>query len=460
MTIRFWPSGAVFLCAFLFLADGRKQANASAPVLRIASLTPEAGTEVDDGDNNPHTRRYFFFKTDRGTITVRAVPDPAVVEDDLPDGWSLQGGSGTGRLSRLIDGAVAGTTVITCSLGSTTKTVTIHVLDLSVRSVGFTGDHLIRKWPGGPDIDPNDDTPVWGANCNDPVCYTKNTPVSMFATFTVSPDPGPPTVPGIQVRARVGVAVVGFAPRCEVAGTQLQTAGAQGVVEGIGGGVPLPGSEGVRVLTPSLDWEVSADGSSWSPAGCTSGTLYITDSTPSASPLWDFGLAKACGYVAGSQDIGAALSSGLAAEVYYSTHSCSAHDLHLFSWGFGQCCCHVAVFSLLVSHVGSAAATPVYLWGGCAPDCACCYTYEDWVYGPTFQCEAPAWGSAPANPHFLFHMEASYAGIYYDPSYGTIGLRPLLETAPACPGHPAAATQRVGPSGPDFEHDVEWQCPH
>ena len=440
--------------------NDRKADSDSALVIGIASLTPDDGTEVDDGDNNPDTRRYFLFRADSGRVIVRAVPTPQVGEDDLPGSWSLEGGIGTSKLLRMVDRTVAGTTVITCYSGTAMKRVTLHVLDVGVSSVGFTGDHLIRKWPDGPDIDPNDDTPVWGGGHSDPVCYTKNTPVNMFATFTVSPDPGPPALPGVHVRARVGAIIVGSASQCEVEGTWLQTSGSHGVVDGIRGGYPIPGSDGVRVLTPSLAWEVSTNGSDWSPAGSLGGTMYITDSTPSASPLWDFGLAKACGYVSGSPDIGGSINSGLAAELYYRTCGCTFHDLHIFDWGYGQCCCHAAVFSLLVSHVGSVNPSPVFLWGGCSPTCECCYTYEDWVYGPTFQCEALPQGSAPANPHFRFHVEVSYAGTYYDPSYGVTGLRDFLETAPACEGHPVAATRQTGSDLPSHEHDVAWQSPY
>ena len=140
-----------YKCLGVRVADNnRNEGSDSALVIGIASLTPDGGTEVDDGDNNPDTKRYFLFQTGSGTITVTAAPTSQVGENDLPGSWSLKGGIGASKLFRTVDKSVAGTTVITCSSGTAMKRVTIHVLDIRVSSVGFTGDHLIRKWPGGP----------------------------------------------------------------------------------------------------------------------------------------------------------------------------------------------------------------------------------------------------------------------------------------------------------------------
>jgi len=272
---------------------------------------------------------------------------------------------------------------------------------------------MITKWPDGPDIDPNNDTAVWGGGHSDPVCYAKNMAVSMFATFTVSPDPGPPRMAGVEVRARVDDTIVASASGVAVNRSWLEASANYGVVDGIAGGSPIAGSDGVKVLTPSLTWEVSTDGFHWSPAGSSGGTMYITDSTPSASSLWDFGLAKACGYVSGSSDIGGSINSGLASEIYYDPSRETAHDLHIYDYGYGQCCCHAAVFSVLVSHVSSAGCSEVFLWGGCTSELMCSYGYDGWWWEPTFQCEAPANGEVPANPHFRFHVEALYLSTYY-----------------------------------------------
>jgi len=82
-------------------------------------------------------------------------------------------------------------------------------------------------------------------------------------------------------------------------------------------------------------------------------------------------------------------------------------------------------------------------------------------HGPTFQCDRPAEDSAPANPHFNFHVEVTYGGTTYDPSYGLTGWANFTETAPVVPGnHATAATQQTGSYPPATSHIVNWTCPH
>ncbi|MBM4028706.1 MAG: hypothetical protein FJ280_25415 [Planctomycetes bacterium] len=83
---------------------------AEVKVIGIASLLPDDGVEVDDGDNNPNTKRYFLFKADSGTVTVNAIPDPGVEEWELPSSWSLTGGIGSSNLVRTVGKTMAGTT--------------------------------------------------------------------------------------------------------------------------------------------------------------------------------------------------------------------------------------------------------------------------------------------------------------------------------------------------------------
>lgn len=337
--------------------------------------------------------------------------------------------------------------------------MTVYAVD--VNTVGFTSDHMITKWPGTTKIDdPDGSTPVWSrAGMNEPVCYTKNTVPTMFANLTVTPEIPEPGISNVWVRCRIGATVIGSTSGCLIVGDAMEDGGANrdGIVSGIGGGAAVPGSNGVKTLSQTLTWEISLDGVTWLPAGASGAhTMYWTDSTPAAlaSSLHDLGLAKACAYVNGDADIGGKICSGFADEIYYDPNGCTSHDLGIFAEGSGQCCCHAAVFSLLVSHVTSSTPSLVYLWGGCSSSTLCSYRYGTW-HGPSFQCDSPECDGALYHPHFMFHVEANYAGTVYDPSYGTTGLTNFILTAPAHSPYPAAVRQ-AGPSLPGTQHLVMW----
>jgi len=434
-------------------------------VVEVASLLPDEGTEIDDGDNDPNTKRYLLFKAASGNVTVTATPNPELSEDKLPDCWTLTGGTGTGKLTRTIDKTTAATTEITCTAGASSKKVTFHVIEAEVASVGFTSDHMITEWGGGNIDDPDGSTAVWvSGGTNDPVCYTKNTAPTMFAAFTVTPNIAEPDISGISVRAKVGGTIIGSASGCKFVGTAIEDGtNTDGDVDGISGGSAIPNSDGVKTLTPTFAWEVSSDGTNWFSAESSGAhTMHFTDATPAASPLYDLGLEKACGYVDGAADIPGEINTDFAAEIYYDPRYETYHDLRIFSSGSGQCCCHADVFCLLISHVTSDSPSSTDAWGGCSPTTHCHFKRTSTgTYGPTFQCDRPAHDWPPANPHFAFHVEVSYGGTIYDPSYGLTGWPTLLELAPVVPGsHPTAATQQTGSYPPATQHLVDWTCPH
>ena len=97
-------------------------------VVEVASLLPNEGTEIDDGDGNPDTKTFVVCKSDSGAVTVTATPNPGVAEASLPASWTLTGGTGTGKLSRTVDKTIPGTTTITCTAGTTSKTIKIMVV--------------------------------------------------------------------------------------------------------------------------------------------------------------------------------------------------------------------------------------------------------------------------------------------------------------------------------------------
>jgi hypothetical protein len=163
--------------------------------VKVASLLPDVGTEIDDGDGDPDTRS-FAVCVCPGVVTVTATPDPNVPEQCLPGygytwGWTLTGGIGTSRLTRTVDRTTPGVTTITCVCGSSFKQTKIYVVKVEIIELGFKSDHMITEWPSGIKIDdPDGYTPVWKrtSNPDDPVCYTKNTPPTMFAVFRAYPN--------------------------------------------------------------------------------------------------------------------------------------------------------------------------------------------------------------------------------------------------------------------------------
>lgn len=437
-------------------------------VVEVKSLLPDVGEEFDDGDGNPNTKSFVVCVVDPNydpnIVTVTATPNPNVSEEDLPDCWTLEGGTGTSKLFRTVDRTTPGVTTIKCTCSPSSKTTKIYVVKVEITALGFKSDHMIRKWPSGIKIDyPDGNTPVWKktSNPNDPVCYTKNTPPTMFAVFNVTPSISP-DITGVQVRAKVGGVVIGSASGCKISGTVIEdSSNTDGDVDGISGGSAVPNSNGVKTLTPTFIWEVSFDGTIWcSDSNSGPHTMYWTNATPAALPLlYDLGLQKACGYVNGAADIGNKINIGVDSNIYYDPRYERSHNLNIFSQGSGQCCCHAAVFSLLVSHVTNTIPASVYTWGGCSSSHICYYKYSGW-WGPSFKCDRPTHDYPESNPHFTFHVEASYDGVMYDPSYGMTGWPSLIELAPVVPGnHTAAATQQTGSGLPTTAHYVNWMCP-
>ncbi len=104
-------------------------------VVGVASLLPNEGTEFDDGDNNNDTKTFVVSKAASGEVTVTATPNPNISEANLPVGcageWTLSGGTGTGKLQRTVSKTTAGTTTLTCTCGTSSKTTKIIVVEVA-----------------------------------------------------------------------------------------------------------------------------------------------------------------------------------------------------------------------------------------------------------------------------------------------------------------------------------------
>lgn len=100
-------------------------------VIKVESLLPSRGEEVDDFDDNSDTKTFVLRRTP-GTLTVTAVPSPSVSEANLPTRWTLTGGEGRSRLTRTLATSTKGTYVFQCTAGTSSKTLTIKIVDLAI----------------------------------------------------------------------------------------------------------------------------------------------------------------------------------------------------------------------------------------------------------------------------------------------------------------------------------------
>ncbi|MEI6972320.1 MAG: hypothetical protein WCL44_12495 [bacterium] len=350
------------------------------------------------------------------------------------------------------------------TVGGTTceKIRTIKAMLPEVTKLSWNDDHDMTKWGGGAISDP-----VWvktlggGVTKNEPGTYTKD------------------------AEAKAELAIEATDPLTH--STSVQVKGVGNKENFYAGGATFHNwtwSSGELVLDSSplyssvnfydtldVTWyycvqKLAGGWGDWVEMDESSHILYTVNATPAASPLYDRGVDKGCRYANGATDFAGAINSGLAGEIYYDPRYQTSHDLSLYDWGYGQCCCHAAVFSLLIAHVTDQAPVPTYCWGGCSSATICFFklygTGPGWWWGPSFQCQRPATDYPAANPHFTFHVEVPFSGTVYDPSYGLTGWASLLETAPAITNsHPNAASFQSGASLPSTPHQVDWICgPH
>ena len=130
--IHTWlTTGLKTVTASLFCGS---QSGVGVTVIELVSLSPDVGTEFDDGDDNPNTKSFAVCGVvepthDPNVVTVTATTNPTVSEEEMLNCgcWSLQGGTGTRQLVRTVDRTTPGVTTITCICGTTLKRTKIYV---------------------------------------------------------------------------------------------------------------------------------------------------------------------------------------------------------------------------------------------------------------------------------------------------------------------------------------------
>jgi hypothetical protein len=217
------------------------------------------------------------------------------------------------------------------------------------------------------------------------------------------------------------------------------------------GADPLPGSDAVRMLpgVVAFEWCASASGSG-APQCETFGEAAATKwyvmpnrhpALPAAEERYDFGLDKVLAYASGQSSasaVAAAVNSGIAGEIYYDPGEAGVvpgvppnHILWTYHWGQALCTYNAVLLEYLCEASGIGASV-VFLWGSASTARYDCYfRHEAQEYYPaTFRTPAPQYEGAPLNPHFIYHAITSAGGVFYDPSYGTVGLTVCDEVCP------------------------------
>ena len=260
------------------------------------------------------------------------------------------------------------------------------------------------------------------------------------------------------------------------------------------GADPLPGSDAVGTLpgVVAFEWCANASGSGGQQCqnfGQAAATKWYVmpnrhPALPAGEERYDFGLDKVVAYASGQSSASAvagAANSGIAVEVWYNPgcdHLDPQTDHPLIVYAHGEAVCMFnAMLLAYLAHAAGINGSPRYLWGGALTDRVDFYQYAlpgNWV---SFRAVAQQYEGAPENPHFKYHAQATIAGAWYDPSYGTVGLVSFSEVCPPyseldgeahyppVPGETLRTpVQQQGdrwpPTGSPWYMLVPYTCPH
>ena len=117
-------------------------------VLSVESILPDIGQEIDDGDGDDDTKVFVVSVTNTSDVTVTATLNPAIAETDLPSGWTIKGGTGSGKLQRTVSTASSSKTVFTFTCGGTDSGLktTIYVYDAKLGLYADEGNEEQDKY--------------------------------------------------------------------------------------------------------------------------------------------------------------------------------------------------------------------------------------------------------------------------------------------------------------------------
>lgn len=208
----------------------------------------------------------------------------------------------------------------------------------------------------------NQVNPSWTPGAVDHgVSYTKGAAPTVDAQFDIGPFKTPPAGTTVSVRVTEGGAVrgsvAGIAPAASVTVPGLVLTG-------------LTGSSAVGSSKYTLQWEVSVDGTTWTPA-CTTAThpVHWTYAAPKISPTPSLAVANATRYAAGATspgDVATRIRSGprsVDGLGYDPADPIDIDPLDVCTSGVGICTDYANLLSVLARSVGLNANT-VMFWGG------------------------------------------------------------------------------------------------
>ena len=359
------------------------------------------------------------------------------------------------------NGAITVKLAITVSGRSAYKTRSVRAVLPEVVQIGWKGDHAMTKWPTNQPIT----DPVWtkalGGNVtkDEPGAYTKGG--EAYAELAISAQYPLTQLTDVEVRG------VGNKENFYPASASFRN-WTWGDGELVLRSSPLYASVNFYDRL-EVNWQyrtrrLSGAWGDWVSMNTSSHILYTVDSTPAASTLYDLGLDKACRYANGASDFASAINQGIATDIYYDPGAYHIHNLYIYSFESGECCCNSYLFSILISHITSQTPSVIYCWSSCNPEIVCLFKYKYDNNFVSFRCERPQKDDAEDNPHFWFHVEASYNNLIYDPSYGKTGWATFTEIAPEIAIHPYKAVMQkssaLPPNDDAHKHKVNWKCSH
>lgn len=112
-----------------------KTATRTVYIVKVASLVPSEGTEIDDGDGNANTKSYIVPVAATGEISVIATAEPDVPPELFPTEWSTTGGVGYPKNPvHTVSKTTAGSTTVTTTCGASSQSVTLHVFSITITS--------------------------------------------------------------------------------------------------------------------------------------------------------------------------------------------------------------------------------------------------------------------------------------------------------------------------------------
>lgn len=154
----------------------------------------------------------------------------------------------------------------------------VHAV-LQVKEITFGGNHVVEKDTAGPFV-----APEWvrgrAAADNAPVCYARNTTMTITAKLDVTQKPSAADAVDVRGRATLGPA------QLEWNGSVTVNPGDSEVsVAGMVSTGTLPNR--VTFFDPgSIDWESNAAMTGWKSAGRTSHTIYVVLGAPTGTAHW------------------------------------------------------------------------------------------------------------------------------------------------------------------------------